>query len=302
MCRCRAGFCGACPTIYRKAGDHRLHTALACQTLVEDGMCLVQVPYVPVAKKLYDIEQVKPEPNIILQYYPEVARCIACNTCSKACPQGIVVMDYIQAALRGDIERAALLSFDCISCGICSSRCPADIKHYPVGQLVRRLYGKYILPVSPHLAQRMQELEAGRFELLALLLKLLHPLDQFILNIGNGKAQLVFGGNKVLGRVNINRCAFGQDFARQRVDIHNALDLVAPEGHPQRRFAVGGHDVERITTHTERSPLEVHIFAVKLQVNQLAQQLVTVAYLTNAQRDSNLPVVLRRSQAVNCRY
>lgn len=161
---CRAGFCGACPTIYRKNGDHKLYTALACQTLVEDGMCLVQVPFVPVAKKLYAMEAIRPTPNIILQYYPEIAGCVACNTCSRACPQGIQVMDYIQAALRGDIELAAHLSFDCISCGICSSRCPADIKHYPVAQLARRLYGKYITPTSAHLASRMAELASGTFD------------------------------------------------------------------------------------------------------------------------------------------
>lgn len=161
---CRAGFCGACPTIYHKGESHKLYTALACQTLVEDQMCLVQVPFVPVTKKLYDMEALQPTPNIILQYYPEIAGCVACNTCTRACPQGIQVMDYIQAALRGDIQRTAELSFDCISCGICSSRCPADIKHYPVGQLARRVYGKYILPRSQHLANRVSALEAGAYQ------------------------------------------------------------------------------------------------------------------------------------------
>ncbi|MEI8167110.1 MAG: hypothetical protein WCG26_12060, partial [Chloroflexales bacterium] len=70
---------------------------------------------------------------------------------------------YIQAALRGDIKRVSLLSFDCISCGICSSRCPADIKHYAVGQLARRIYGRFITPAEPHLAERVSELEAGQF-------------------------------------------------------------------------------------------------------------------------------------------
>lgn len=161
---CRAGFCGACPTIYRNVGSHKLYTALACQTLVEDGMCLVQVPFVPVTKRIYDMEAVRPTPNIMLQYYPEIAGCVACNTCSRSCPQGIQVMDYIQAALRGDIELTAKLSFDCISCGICSSRCPADIKHYPVGQLARRLHGKYITPTAQHLELRVEELKAGMFD------------------------------------------------------------------------------------------------------------------------------------------
>jgi hypothetical protein len=31
---CRAGFCGACATVYRLKGDPRLYFALACQTVV----------------------------------------------------------------------------------------------------------------------------------------------------------------------------------------------------------------------------------------------------------------------------
>lgn len=158
---CRAGFCGACPAIYRLAGDAQMHTALACQTLVTDGMSLVQVPFVPVPRQPYDLEQIASTPNVILEYYPEVARCIACNTCSRACPQQMSVMDYIQAALRGDIARVAELSFDCIQCGICSSRCPVDIKHPHVAQLARRIYGRYFLQPSPQLATRLAEMEAG---------------------------------------------------------------------------------------------------------------------------------------------
>ncbi len=160
---CRGGFCGACPTLYRRDGSHRIFTALACQTIVEDGMCLVQMPFVPLLSRPYLLEAVEPHPNVMLQHFPEIAGCVACNTCTRACPQGLPVMDYIQASLRGDIERAALLSFDCISCGICSSRCPADIKHYAVGLLARRIYGKYITPAAPHLAGRVEAINAGRF-------------------------------------------------------------------------------------------------------------------------------------------
>jgi succinate dehydrogenase/fumarate reductase-like Fe-S protein len=161
---CRAGFCGACPTIYRKEGDHKLYTALACQTQVEDGMNLVQIPFVPVLRRSYDINTMQPVPNMVLQHYPEVARCISCNTCSRACPQNIPVMDYIQAALRGDFAQVAELSFDCIQCGICSSRCPVDIKHYHVGQIVRRVYTRYITPASSQLADRVQELDTGSYD------------------------------------------------------------------------------------------------------------------------------------------
>jgi ferredoxin len=160
---CRGGFCGACPTLYRHEDSHRIFTALACQTLVEDGMCFVQMPFVPLLARTCDVHTIEPEPNTLLQYFPEIAGCVACNTCTRACPQDLPVMDYIQAALRGNIERTALLSFDCISCGICSSRCPSDIKHYAVGLLARRIHGKYGTPAAAHLADRVAELAEGRF-------------------------------------------------------------------------------------------------------------------------------------------
>ena len=163
-CGCRAGFCGACATVYRKEGEQKLHFDLACQTLVEEGMFLVQIPFVPANKALYDINELKPEDNIVLSMYPEIARCVSCNTCTKSCPQDIKVMMMIQCALRGDIAKAAELSFDCIQCGMCAMRCPADIRHYHVGQLARRLRGKYLDPESKELKSRLEEIKSGKYD------------------------------------------------------------------------------------------------------------------------------------------
>ncbi|MCI0496883.1 MAG: 4Fe-4S dicluster domain-containing protein [Thermoplasmata archaeon] len=163
-CGCRAGFCGACSTIYRKEDEQKLHFALACQQLVEEGMYLVQIPFVPASKAMYDIDEVRPEESTILSIYPEIARCVSCNTCTKSCPQDIQVMMYIQNALRGNIRRAAELSFDCIQCGMCAMRCPADIKHYHVAQLARRLNGKYLDPPSRDLEARLREIESGKYD------------------------------------------------------------------------------------------------------------------------------------------
>ena len=123
-CGCRGGVCGACATVYRTAGDYRIKVGLACQTLIEPGMHLVQIPFYPANKAVYDIEQMKPTAEYILKYYPEIARCLCCETCTRACPQDLDVMYYIQAALRGDVKEAAKLSFECIMCGLCVSRCP----------------------------------------------------------------------------------------------------------------------------------------------------------------------------------
>jgi len=161
---CRGGFCGACATIYRKKGSYKLLGALACQKMVEDGMYIAQIPFSPAEKKSYNIDDLKPEASTFLEQYPEIARCLACNTCTKACPQDLQVMDIVQAALRGDITTSAKLSFDCLSCGLCAVRCPAEIVPYNIGQLARRMYSKYVVGPTEHVEQRVKEVEEGKFD------------------------------------------------------------------------------------------------------------------------------------------
>lgn len=159
---CRGGFCGACATIYRLKGDHRLQMALACQKTVEDGMYLTQIPFTPEKKAVYNLDDLSSSGTLLLEYYPEIARCVACNTCTKACPQDLDVMDYIQAAIRGDIEEVTTLSFDCIRCGLCAMRCPAEVTPYQVALLARRLYGKHVLGHERQLGRRLKELEEAK--------------------------------------------------------------------------------------------------------------------------------------------
>jgi ferredoxin len=163
-CGCRGGFCGACGTVYRTEGDYKLKVALACQTVVEDGMYLTQIPFYPANKAVYDIEELSPTLESLVQQYPEVMRCVQCNTCRKVCPQDIEVMQYIAAAMRGDIAKLADLSFDCIMCGLCASRCPGELVQYYIGTLGRRLYAKYVMPKAEHLASRIEELEQRKFD------------------------------------------------------------------------------------------------------------------------------------------
>ena len=73
-------------------------------------------------------------------------------------------MEYINAALRGDIQKAAELSFECIMCGLCAARCPAEIVQYHIGILARRLYARHIVPEAPDLPLRVKEIAEGAFE------------------------------------------------------------------------------------------------------------------------------------------
>ena len=160
-CGCRNGFCGACATVYRIKGERELHAALACQTTVEEDMYVATLPFFPLEKQVYDINEIKPDAQVMMQLYPEIYSCIGCNACTKSCSQSLNVMQYIAAAQRGDFAACAEMSFDCVMCGICSSRCPAGISHPQVAELARRINGKYIMPEAKHLTARVKEIEDG---------------------------------------------------------------------------------------------------------------------------------------------
>ena len=163
-CGCRNGFCGACATIYRIKGEIELHGCLACQTEIQEGMYVATLPFFPLEKRIYNIEEIKPTQQIMMQLYPEIYSCIGCNACTKACTQELNVMQYIAYAQRGEYDKCAEESFDCVMCGVCSSRCPAGISHPQVAMLARRLNGKYIEPECGHLSDRVKEVNEGIFD------------------------------------------------------------------------------------------------------------------------------------------
>ena len=57
-CGCRNGFCGACATIYRIAGDRELKACLACSTRVENNMYVATLPFFPLDRKSVGRERV----------------------------------------------------------------------------------------------------------------------------------------------------------------------------------------------------------------------------------------------------
>ena len=161
---CRGGFCGACATVYRLPGDYRLQIGLACQTVVQPGMYLAQIPFFPAQRAAYRLDELEPTFQTVFTLYPELMRCLSCGTCTKACPQDIDVKQYMADAMRGDIHAVADRSFDCIMCGLCAARCPAEEAQYNIAILCRRLYGKYLAPKAKHLAERVQEIEEGKWD------------------------------------------------------------------------------------------------------------------------------------------
>jgi ferredoxin len=161
---CRASFCGACATVYRQEGDPKLYIGLACGTLVQPGMHLTQIPFYPAERAEYRLEELQPTFATVVKLYPQLLKCLGCGTCTKSCPQDLKVKDYMAAAMRGDIARVADLSFDCIMCGMCVSRCPAEEAQPNIAILCRRLYGRCLAPRAQHLARRVAQVDAGKYD------------------------------------------------------------------------------------------------------------------------------------------
>jgi formate hydrogenlyase subunit 6/NADH:ubiquinone oxidoreductase subunit I len=163
-CGCRGGVCGACATVYRKEGDYKIYTGLACQTVVEPNMHLAQLPFYPALRQRFDYAIAEPVAETVHQLYPELFRCVACNACTKVCPMDVQVMDYVAALKRGDLKAAAEMSFDCIQCGLCASRCMGELPQYHMAQLARRLYSGKLVKRSEHLRTMVDDIANDKYE------------------------------------------------------------------------------------------------------------------------------------------
>lgn len=163
-CGCRGGICGACGIAYRLPGSYKIEVGLGCQAMVQPNMYLAVLPFYPNKRGVHDVEKLAANVDTFKALYPEVFKCVSCNTCTKSCPMSIEVMDYINAAMRGDVKQVAELSFDCVMCGLCTSRCPAEISHANVAILARRLYGSKVAPRAGHLAKQAEQVRAGKFK------------------------------------------------------------------------------------------------------------------------------------------
>lgn len=163
-CGCRGGFCGACATVFRTPPYYNLKVGLACQTTVEVGMILAMIPFFPAPKAIYDMSAMQDPAKELAATYPELYTCLGCSSCTKACPQDIDVMSYVQAAARGDLKRAAEISFDCIMCGLCASRCTAQMAPYQIAMYVRRAFALTGLQKPDFLPNRIEEVVSGQFD------------------------------------------------------------------------------------------------------------------------------------------
>jgi ferredoxin len=161
---CLGGVCGACATVYRMKGDFRLHNALACQTLVQDGMSYSMLDSYPTQRAHYAVEELTDPKEELFKFYPESATCRNCNACTEVCPQGIDVRDAVWRANFGDFKAVSDLTMSCVMCGLCVSRCIAEMAPHEIALYARRAYGAKELPYPSNLKQRLEEIKSGTFD------------------------------------------------------------------------------------------------------------------------------------------
>lgn len=163
---CRGGICGACAVLYRiPAKSHELSAALMCQEIVQEGMEILSMPYVPQKKVAHDLNLSEEEsPGYhVLRLYPEVNNCIMCGECVRICPMGIDVMGFVGMIKRQDLKGAAKNSFTCIGCQMCVLRCPSSISQPNVALAARRWHGRYQEKPAEHLTKMVEKVETGHY-------------------------------------------------------------------------------------------------------------------------------------------
>ena len=93
-----------------------------------------------------------------------------------------------------------------------------------------------------------------------------------------------------------------EQLAGQRVEVLQALDLVAEHRRAERRLGVGREHLQRLAAHAEGAAREHAVVARVLDRDQFAQQRVAVDLLA-ALEDLHVHLVgLRRAEAVDARH
>ena len=161
-CGCRNGFCGACATIYRIAGDRELHACLACSTQVQDNMYVATLPFFPLVKEVYDIEKVKPSRA---DHDAALSRDLFLRRLQRlhqGLSQSLNVMQYLPTPSGANMKSAPRSP---LTASCAASALPAARRGFPIPRWLcwpARLNGKYLAPHCDHLDARIAGDRAGR--------------------------------------------------------------------------------------------------------------------------------------------
>ena len=125
--------------------------------------------------------------------------------------------------------------------------------------------------LAQHLEVEVRSLpQALGLEQAAVVLEPLAALVQLGLDIGHREAQLVGGRHIVRCREDGELIARPEDLAGDRVELLDALDLVAEELDPVDLLLVRGHDVDHVAANPKAQAREVVVVALVQHLGELA--------------------------------
>ena len=111
---------------------------------------------------------------------------------------------------------------------------------------------------------------------------------EFLLDVVNRLLELFFVRHELRRREDDDDFMLRQNLARERVELDDALDFVAEQGHAEGAVLVGRVDFEHIAARAERAGTQVHVVAGVLKLHQLAQDRLAAHFVALADFDNRL--------------
>ncbi len=160
---CLEGVCGSCRILLKRGKD--VGVALACETLVDQGIEVLFLPPPSTALHQYELSEFDDGWDSQARFheiFPEASRCRHCHGCVRSCPRGIAVEEGVALATAGRFREAGEAFFECVMCELCDSACPEQIAPAHVGLFSRRITAHFHLR-PPNLIHRLEELRQKPF-------------------------------------------------------------------------------------------------------------------------------------------
>jgi hypothetical protein len=141
-----------------------------------------------------------------------------------------------------------------------------------------------------------------RFQQFALHAQLGQPFRQLLTDRDTRPFDRGAVRDEVLRRIDRHPLERRDRFARERVDLRNTFDFIAPKLEPHRLLLVGRIDLHRIAPHAERATVECDIVTQILNADQCAEDIVTRDLLTTRNGNHALTIRHRIAKAVDRGY
>ena len=162
------GVCGSCRVMVRRSGEQEVRTALACETLVEDGMQVAFIDYFTTRRppRLSDRGHRRQLAGAA-HHLRDLPRSLALPPLQRLRPRLPEGTSRCSAAStwpsRASWPRPAHVFDECVMCNLCTLACPEYIRPNHLGLFVRRIMAALTLRPA-NLMRRLQQIDSGEMK------------------------------------------------------------------------------------------------------------------------------------------